>query len=91
MTGLREWWCGREMEDGRSYKLKGVSVRLYHGVSYLSAGKNCEIVSVEDIGETAEIEEGDPEEEGIVRKMVEGEIDGVVYGEVYERCIGCSA
>ena len=46
---------------------------------------------MEDIGETAELEEGDPEEKGIVRKVVEGEIDGVVYGEAYERCIGCSA
>ena len=27
------------MEDGRIYKLNGVSVRSYCGMSYLSAGK----------------------------------------------------
>ena len=92
--------CGRvvlweedvgKMEEGRSYKLRGVTVRSYRGVAYLSVGKDCEILSVEDIGETAEIEEGDLEEKGIVRKVVEGEIDGVMYGEEYEGCIGYSA
>ena len=31
--------CGRKMEEGNSYKLKGVSVRLFRGVNYFSAGK----------------------------------------------------
>ena len=66
-------------------------MRSYRGVVYLSVGKDCEILSVEDIGETAEIEESDLEEKGIVRKVVEGEIDGVMYGEEYEGCISCSA
>ena len=92
--------CGRvvlweedvgNMEEGRSYKLKGVTVRSYRGADYLSVGKECEIMSVEDIGETANIQEGDLEEKGIVRKVVEGDIDGVVYVEDYEGCIGCTA
>ena len=92
--------CGRvvlweedvgKLEEGTSYRLEGATVKSYRGVSYLSAGKNCVIASVEDIGETAAIEEGDLEEKGIVRKVVQGEIDGVMYAEVYEGCIGCSA
>ena len=51
-------------------------------------GKECEIACVDDIGETAEVEEGDLEEKGIVRKVVEEEIDAVTYCEEYDRCIG---
>ena len=61
------------------------------GMNYLSAGKNFEIESVTDIGETAEIEDGDLEDKGLIRKVVKGEIDGVLYKDEYEGCVGCNA
>ena len=35
--------------------------------------------------------QGDLEESGIVRKVVEGEIDGVLYSDEYCGCIACNA
>ena len=92
--------CGRvvlweedvgKLEEGKSYKLIGLTVRSFRGINYLSAGKDSHIENVTDIGETAQLEDGDLEEKGIVRKVVEGEIDGVLYTDDYEGCIGCNA
>ena len=38
------------------------------------------------IGEIAEVKEGDLEESGIVRMVVKGEIDGVLYSNEYIVC-----
>ena len=43
-------------------------------------------MSVADIGETAVIQEGDLEEKRIIRKVLEGKIDGVEY----KMSISCS-
>ena len=59
----------RLKEDG-CYKIIGASVRSFRGVSYLSVGGDCTIESVNEIGEIAEVEEGDLEESGVVRKVV---------------------
>ena len=92
--------CGRvvlweedvgKLEEGKSYKLIGLTVRSFRGINYLSAGKDSHIENVTDIGETAQLEDGDLEEKGIVRKVVEGEIDGVLYTDDYEGCISCNA
>lgn len=92
--------CGRvvlwerdvgRMVEGRSYRLVGVSVRSFRGTNFLSVGGDCKIEDVEDIGEMAEVEEGDLQESGVVKKVIEGEIDGVVYCDEYAGCMGCSA
>jgi hypothetical protein len=44
---------------------------------------------VDDIGETAAVEDGDLEK-GIVRKVIKGEIDGVKFCEEYDGCIACN-
>ena len=46
---------------------------------------------MDDIGEMAEVQEGGLQESGVVKKVVEGEIDGVVYCDEYAGCMGCSA
>ena len=60
-------------------------------MSYLSVGSDCAIERMDDIGEVAEVEEGDLEERGVVRKTVEGEIDGVLYSDKYVGCLASSA
>lgn len=54
----------------------------------MSVGCDSKIEEVDDIGDVAE---GDVEEGGAVRKVVEGEIDGVVFSEEYFGCIACSS
>ena len=54
----------------------------------INVGDGCQI---EDIGEIADVEEGDLQEKGVVRKVIKGEIDAVAYDEEYEACIGCCA
>lgn len=49
----------------------------------MSIGGDSTIESVSDIGEVAEVEEGDLEESGVVIKTVEGKIDGVLYSDEY--------
>ena len=92
--------CGRvvlweqdvgRLEEGESYKLTSVSVRSYRGVSFLSVGGDCTIEGVSDIGEIAELHEDDLEDCRVVRKVVDGEIGGVLYSEEYAGCLGCSA
>ena len=87
---LWEGDVGKMIED-ESYKLIGVTVRSFRGVNYLSVGKDCEIVGVGDIGETAVVEDGDLQEKGIVRKVIEGEIDGVKFADEYDGCMTCNA
>ena len=58
---------------------------------FLSVGEDCKIEDVDDIGEMAEVQEGELQESGVVKKVAEGEIDGVVYCDEYAGCIGCSA
>lgn len=65
-----------------------MSVRSFRGENYLSVGGNCTIESASDIGEVAEVVEG---EKGVVRKTVEGEIDGVLYSDEYFGCLACTA
>ena len=60
------------------------------GVSYLSVDGDCTIESVDEIGEIVEVEEGDLQESSVVRKVVEGEIDGVLYSDEYCGCIACN-
>lgn len=45
---------------------------------YFFVGGDCTIESVDDTSEVTESEEGDLQESGIVRKVVKGEIDGVL-------------
>ena len=73
--------------EGGSYQLVGVAVRSFRGVNYLSVGADSEVVCVDDIGETAAINDSDLTEQGITRKVIKGEIDGVHYSEEYEACI----
>ena len=73
-----------------SYKLVRVTVKSFCGVNYLSVGQYCEIVRVDNIGETAALEDGDLEEKGIVRNVIEGEIDGVKFCDEYDGCIACN-
>ena len=49
------------------------------------------VLCVDDIGETAVIEDEAFEEKGILRKVVEDEFDGVQYSDEYDGCIVCNA
>ena len=68
-----------KMKEEKTYKLVKVAVKSFRGVNFLSVGRESQIVMVDDIGEIAEVEDGDLEEKGIVRRVVVGEVDGVVY------------
>lgn len=67
------------LTEGSCYKLAGVSVKSFGGISYLSVGENCKITEVDNIGQVADTE---VQESG---KIV-GEIDAVVYSEEYDGC-----
>lgn len=69
-----------------SYKLVGVSVCDYGCVRYLSVGTECEIVSVDDIGEVVEDDTRD-EEFACVNYVFEGDVDGVYYCDEYFSCM----
>ena len=68
------WEDDIEKIKDESYKFVGVTVK---SSEVFVKGEDSELVWVDDIGETAVIEDGDLEEKRIVRKVVEGEIDGV--------------
>ena len=54
----------------------GVSIRSFRGVNFLSVGAgDCKIEDVDDIGDMAEVQEGELQVSGVVEKVVEGEID----------------
>ena len=57
-------------------------------MKFLSVGANCVIEKVTDIGDVAEVESDDGEG-GIVKRVVVGEIDGVLSAEEY-RCSLCN-
>ena len=67
------------MVEGQSYRLVGVSIHSFRGVNVVSVGGDCKIEDVDDIGEMVEVQKGELQETGVVKKVVEGEIDGVVY------------
>ena len=83
---LWEGDVGKLKEDG-CYRLVKVFVRSYCGLNFLSVAKESEM---DDIGEKAEVEDGDLAEKGIVQKVVIGEIDGVVYCDDYKACMVCN-
>ena len=53
-------------------------------------GANCIIEEISDIGEVADID-SDCKEGAIMKRVVVGEIDGVLSAEEYPSCIGCNA
>ena len=74
------------LKEGECYLLKNFVVREY-GSKYLSMAKEgCEIVSIDDIGETVlndEVLQDDKEE------LTDAEIVGVGYLEKYKSCLRC--
>ena len=63
--------CGRvvlwendidRLKENQSYKLADIGVRSFQGVNFLSVVDGCVISEADDIGETADIEGGDPEQ-----------------------------
>ena len=63
-------------------------------MKFLSVGANhyCVINSVSDIKEVAEMESDSEFEEGaIVKRVVVGEVDGVLCAEEYLSCFSCNA
>ena len=63
--------CGRvvlwendidRLKENQSYKLAAIGVRSFQGVNFLSVVDGCVISEADDIGETADIEGGDPEQ-----------------------------
>ena len=79
------------LKEKQSYKWAGIGVRWFQGVNFLSVVDGCVISEADNIGETADIEEGGPEQGTVTRKVIEGEIDAVMYCEEYDGCVGCSA
>ena len=75
--------------EGDCYKLRGLSVRCFDDKNFLSVGKSCEVESIDDIGDVVEEESGDAASCGVVGRVVEGEIDGVISCKEYACCIGC--
>ena len=78
------------VKEGCSYRLKGVVVRVYGGAKFLSLGVRCVVENVGDIGAVAEVE-CDEEVAGNARKVVVGEIDGVLFSEEFASCVACKA
>ena len=74
--------------EGDCYKLRGLSVRCFGGKNVLSVGKSCEMESIDDIGDVVEEESGDAASCGVVGRVVEGKIDGVISCKEYACCIG---
>ena len=60
---------------------------MFNGVRFLSVGGSCEVKEIGDIGDV--MEEEDDEDGGVVKKVVEGEIDGVLSFDEYCSCISC--
>lgn len=57
-----------KMEEGNSYRAKGLRVREFRGNKVLSTSKeNCEIEKIDDIG--AVVEEGSEEEDNLLESM----------------------
>ena len=54
------------LKEGQSNKLVGASVHSFLGINYCDG---CQIEDVVDIGETADVEEGDLQEKGVMRKV----------------------
>ena len=79
------------LQEGSCYKLIGASVCSFCGVTYLSMGGDCTIETVDEISNVAEVEEGELEESGVVRKIVEGEIVGIKSSDEYIGCFSCNA
>ena len=59
-----------EEENTCSYRLVGATVQDFRGVNILTVGGECKTEPVEDIGEVVEVEEGDLQERGVMRKAV---------------------
>lgn len=62
------------LKKGQCCQLSNAMVRSYRGVKYLSIGRDGEVRSTDNIGEVADVH---LDEQEIVRKVVEGEIDGL--------------
>ena len=87
---LWEQDVGKIAED-KSYKIIGAKVNTYKGVNYLSLAPESQIELIDDIGVTVEIDSDDLQERGIVKKVVLGQIDGVLNADQYEACMKCNS
>lgn len=75
---------------GKSYKVDGLTVRMYQDEKYLSVSNEVNIQPVSDIGEIATEIEQKP---GIHHQnaVLEGEIVGVLSTDQYLSCLNCKA
>lgn len=72
--------------EGKSYKLKGLTVRLYNLTKYLNAGPTFSVELADDIGEVSE--DVDSNEQS---SMIIGDIDSVMFSEAYASCKSCKS
>ena len=75
-----------ELIQGKSYQMKGASVRIFKDTKYLSVGANCTFSEEADIGVVKELSDN---EDNTGCKDVEGEIDTVLSSEQYYSCKSC--
>ena len=75
-----------KLVQGQSYKIEGVSVRIFKDTKYLSVGANCTFSEVADIGE---VKDPSDDEDNAACYDVVGEIDTVLSLEQYYRCKSC--
>ena len=73
--------------SGNCYQLKNVNVRQYKGTKYLSIGKECEILNIEDIGDVIDLENPIDDSDATTRTM-EAEIVGAWWSQ-YKGCASC--
>ena len=81
---------GKIAED-KSYKIVGAKVNTYKGANYLSLAPESQIELIDDIGVVAQIDSDDLQERGIVKKVIVGQIDGVLNADQYEACMKCNS
>ena len=75
------------LKEGECYELKNFVVKEY-GTKYLSMAKEgCDIITIEDIGETAP----DDEVQQMDNVSTDAEIVGVAHLEQYRACLRCKA
>lgn len=73
---------GHGTNEGRpDLQVGGRKCSFIQGDNYLSVGGDCVIEDVDDIGEVTDVEESDLQETGVMRNVIHGEIDGVLYSE----------
>ena len=75
------------LKEGCCFKLRGVGLRVYGGVKYLTVGGSCVIEELD--GDIGEVYDESSDSSSVVKQEVVGEIDSVLSCEEYSSCWMC--